>query len=95
MNRSDVTSSPATRAGLWAGAALLGAALTATWVERRSRRAERTRPPTGRLLGVDGVRLHVERRGYNRAAVAMANKNARVIQALLSSDQSYERPAMA
>ena len=34
----------------------------------------------------------VERRGYNRAAVAIANKNARVIQALLSSDRVYERP---
>jgi len=64
MNRSDLTSSsPATRAGLWAGAALLGAALTATWVERRSRRAERAQPPAGRLLDVDGVRLHVVERG--------------------------------
>lgn len=26
------------------------------------------------------------RRGYNRAAVALANKNARIVQALLSSD---------
>lgn len=31
----------------------------------------------------------IERRGYNRTAVALANKNARVIQALLSSDESY------
>jgi transposase len=29
------------------------------------------------------------RRGYNRAAVALANKNARVVQALLSSDAPY------
>jgi transposase len=37
----------------------------------------------------------IERRGYNRAAVAVAvaNKNARVIQALLSSDRTYVRPA--
>ena len=41
------------------------------------------------------LRELIERRGYNRAAVAMANKNARVIQALLSSDRNYERPAMA
>ena len=37
----------------------------------------------------------IERRGYNRAAVAVANKNARVIQALLSSDREYVRPATA
>jgi transposase len=37
----------------------------------------------------------VERRGYNRAAVALANKNARVIQSLLSSDRDYVRPGAA
>lgn len=37
----------------------------------------------------------IERRGYNRAAVAVANKNARVIQALLSSDREYVRQAVA
>jgi len=63
MNRYDVTSSAATRAGLWAGAALVGAALTAAWVERRSRRAERAQRPAGRLIEVDGVRLHVVERG--------------------------------
>lgn len=31
----------------------------------------------------------IVRRGYNRAAVALANKNARVVQALLSSDAPY------
>jgi transposase len=36
----------------------------------------------------------IARRGYNRAAVALANKNARVIQALLSSEGAY-RPAHA
>jgi transposase len=35
----------------------------------------------------------VARRGYNRAAVALANKNARVIQALLSTDEPYRSPA--
>ena len=69
MNRSDLTSSSARRAGLWASAALLGAALTATWVERRSRRAERTQPPAGRFLDVDGVRLHVVDRGEGPAVV--------------------------
>ncbi|MGO4816542.1 IS110 family transposase, partial [Cupriavidus sp. 2MCAB6] len=29
------------------------------------------------------------RRGHNCAAVALANKNARVIQALLSSDSTF------
>ena len=38
------------------------------------------------------IRELIERRGYNRAAVAMANKNARIIQALLSSDEAYRRP---
>ena len=36
----------------------------------------------------------VARRGYNRAAVALANKNARVIQVLLSSEDVY-RPTGA
>lgn len=36
----------------------------------------------------------IARRGYNRAAVALANKNARVIQVLLSSDTPY-RPSAA
>ena len=36
----------------------------------------------------------IARRGYNRAAVALANKNARVIQALLSKDAPY-RPSAA
>jgi len=31
----------------------------------------------------------ITRRGYNRAAVALANKNARVIQVLLSHPDSY------
>jgi transposase len=31
----------------------------------------------------------IERRGFNRAAVELANKNARIIQALLSSERAY------
>ena len=34
-------------------------------------------------------------RGYNRAAVALANKNARMIKALLSSDTPYRSSAVA
>jgi transposase len=37
----------------------------------------------------------IARRGYNRAAVALANKNARIIQALLSSDTPYRSSAAA
>jgi len=37
----------------------------------------------------------IERRGYARATVALANKNARVIQALLCTDRQYVRPAAA
>lgn len=37
----------------------------------------------------------VARRGHNRATVALANKNARVIQALLSRDAPYQRPSAA
>ncbi|MNN61356.1 hypothetical protein D3C81_1765850 [compost metagenome] len=34
----------------------------------------------------------IARRGYNCAAVALANKNARVIQVLLAKDLEYGRP---
>jgi transposase len=40
------------------------------------------------------LRALIDRRGYNCAAVALANKNARVIQAVLSSERAY-RPAVA
>lgn len=37
----------------------------------------------------------IARLGYNRATVALANKNARVLQALLSSGSAYAKPAVA
>jgi transposase len=37
----------------------------------------------------------IARRGYNRAAVALANKNARVIQVLLSSEDAYHPKGIA
>ncbi len=37
----------------------------------------------------------IARRGHNRAAVALANKNARVIQALLSNSDNYRPPIVA
>jgi pimeloyl-ACP methyl ester carboxylesterase len=63
MNRSDLQRLATSRPALWTGAAVLAAATTAGWVQRRARRAERAHPPTGRLLDVDGVRLHVVERG--------------------------------
>src|SRR6476469_8788678 len=69
MTRSDLQSLPTSRTAIWAGAALLGAALTAAWVERRSRRAESDQPPAGRLLEIDGVRLHVVEKGEGPAVV--------------------------
>lgn len=33
----------------------------------------------------------IARRGYNCTAVALANKNARIVQALLSGDEPYQR----
>jgi len=69
MNRSDLETFVPSRTTAWAGVALLGAALTAAWVEHRSRRAEREQPPAGRLLDVDGVRLHVVERGQGSPVV--------------------------
>lgn len=37
----------------------------------------------------------IARRGYNRACVALANKNARIIQVLLSTDATYKPAALA
>ena len=34
-------------------------------------------------------------RGYNKAAVALANKNARIIWALLTRGENYRPPAIA
>jgi pimeloyl-ACP methyl ester carboxylesterase len=68
MNHSDLKTSAAPRAALWISAAA-AAALTAAWVEQRARRAERAHPPTGRLLEVDGVRLHVVERGTGSPVV--------------------------
>ncbi len=69
MDRSDLDNLARSCTTAWAGVALLGAALTAAWVERRSRRAEREQPPAGRLLDVEGVRLHVVERGEGSPVV--------------------------
>jgi transposase len=41
------------------------------------------------------VRALMARRGKNRAAVALANKNARIVWALLAHNQEYKAPAAA
>ena len=52
--------------------------------------AARKRDPRSRWIGA--VR---ERRGANTAAVALANKNARVLWALLARNEDYRLPAAA
>lgn len=37
----------------------------------------------------------IARRGYNRATVVLANKNARIIQSVLSGESSYRPSAVA
>ncbi len=63
MNLSSLKNLATSRAGLLTGAAAASAAATAIWVEVQARRAEREHPPTGRLIEVDGVRLHYVERG--------------------------------
>jgi pimeloyl-ACP methyl ester carboxylesterase len=57
--------------GLIAAAAVtaVAAALTASWVVHRARRAERRHPPEGSFVEVDGVRLHYIDRGDGPAIV--------------------------
>jgi len=59
------------RAGLIAGAAALGAAALALWIESKARRAARDNPPTGQFLEVDGVHLHYVDRGEGPAVVLL------------------------
>ena len=63
MNLSDIKKAATSPAGLITGAAAVSAAATAIWVEAKARRAEREHPPAGRLLDIDGVRLHHVDRG--------------------------------
>jgi transposase len=51
--------------------------------------ARQSENPTRESMWVNELR---QRRGYNRATVAVANKNARVIWAVLTSGEPY-RPA--
>src|SRR4029453_741760 len=54
-----------------------GARATLRWIRLKTDR---------RSTGLRGV---IERRGKNKAAVAMANKNARIVWVLLTTDQVY------
>jgi transposase len=55
-----------------------GARATMRWVGRKTDRRSQW------------MRQLVERRGKNRAAVAVANKNARIVWALLTHHQDYQ-----
>jgi pimeloyl-ACP methyl ester carboxylesterase len=55
--------SSVSRTGMVVGAAVLTGLATAAWVESRARRAQRDNPPTGKMVEVDGVRLHYVERG--------------------------------
>jgi len=69
MNLSIVKKLVSSRTGLVTGAALLGAAVTAAWVEAQARRAERENPPIGKFIDIDGVRLHYVERGEGAPVV--------------------------
>src|SRR5690242_10456234 len=71
MNASDLSTFASSRAGRWTAAAIAAAAVTAAWVQRRASRAERAHPPTGRLLDVDGVRVHIVERGAGDPVVLL------------------------
>jgi pimeloyl-ACP methyl ester carboxylesterase len=69
MKTSPLESLADSSAARWAGAAVLAGAATAAWVRQRAQRAERSHPPAGRLLDIDGVRLHVVERGAGSPVV--------------------------
>ena len=56
---------------------VLGAA-TAAWVAQQARRAERTDPPKGRFLTVDGVRLHYVEHGDGSPVVLLHGNAVRL-----------------
>src|SRR5918999_5553952 len=60
-----------------------GARATLRWAKRKQDRRSRW------------IHALVERRGTNRAVVALANKNARIVWVLLTTDQEYNAPAAA
>lgn len=62
----------------WHGGLLFVSALagaTAVWVHEQARIAEREHPPSGRLMHLDGVRLHYQEFGTSGPVVAMLHGN--------------------
>ncbi|PWK34997.1 alpha/beta fold hydrolase [Cupriavidus plantarum] len=70
--RSPHTPSPSGNATTLAATAVaVAGAATALWVNHRARVAEREHPPIGRLIDVDGVRLHFLERGAGSPVVLL------------------------
>jgi pimeloyl-ACP methyl ester carboxylesterase len=84
MNTADIKRFALSRAGLAAAAATVSAAVVATWVESRARRAEQEHPPTGRFIEVDGARLHCVERGEG-PPVVLLHGNAVSLQDFIAS----------
>lgn len=61
-------------------------------IQASLRKAKAAQPLNERDRWIQAV---VTRRGFNKACVAMANKNARIVWALLTSGECYRLPAMA
>ena len=64
--------------------ASLAAGITAGWVAQRARRAERTNPPVGSFLNIDGVRLHYVEQG-DGPPVVLLHGNAVPLQDIIAS----------
>ncbi len=59
---------------------------------RRVKRAQYVSTVASLKVGcvvMEGLKALIERRGMNRACVALANKNARIIWALLTRQETY------
>ncbi|WP_375407694.1 alpha/beta fold hydrolase [uncultured Methylobacterium sp.] len=80
MAHRPLMTHPATLAGL--GAAALG--VTALVVSIRARQAEKDNPPTGRLIDVDGVRVHYAELGRGEPLVLL-HGNGSMLQDFMSS----------
>lgn len=75
MSLSRIKSFARSRAGVIAGSAAVVAAATALWVHRKAVGAERTHPPAGTCIEVDGVSLHYVERGTGAPVVLIHGNN--------------------
>jgi pimeloyl-ACP methyl ester carboxylesterase len=66
------------------GGAALALAATATYVQRRSARAERASPPLGRFISIDGVNLHYLDEGQGPPLVLLHGLGSMVEDFVLS-----------